>query len=156
MLKINPSKQRLSNIELLRIVAMFGVVLLHLNFGTFGIPDKFELLTMPTAVIQRIILEGLVISTTNVFVLISGYFGIRFKVRSMLKLLFQCAFFLFGIWGLMMLLGKESLGMANLARCLMFTNESVWFVKAYLGMYILAPVLNCFVDNCAKNSLLTY
>ena len=36
--KDQQSKRRQSNVELLRIVAMLGVVVLHINFETFGVP----------------------------------------------------------------------------------------------------------------------
>lgn len=150
-----PSRQRISNVELLRIVAMFGVVILHLNFGTFGIPDRNEIISSPISETLRILLEAICVCATNVFVLISGYFGIRFKIKSLLKLLFQCAFFFFGIWIIMMLLGKESFSINNLMKCLMLPNESSWFVKCYLGLYVLAPVLNRFVDSCGKKEFIT-
>lgn len=40
-------------------------------------------------------------------------------------------------------------------RCLMLPNESSWFVKCYLGLYVLAPVLNRFVDSCGKKEFIT-
>ena len=32
--------QRLSNIELLRIISMFCVLIVHADFGALGIPDR--------------------------------------------------------------------------------------------------------------------
>lgn len=153
--KDQQSKRRQSNVELLRIVAMLGVVVLHINFETFGVPTKNIMEAAPVSGIMRVLLEAIFIGATNVFVIISGYFGIRFRVKSLLNLLFQCAFFFFGIWIFMMSLGKVPFSLDNIARCLMLPHETAWFVKCYLGLYILAPVLNRFIDSCNKKEFIT-
>ena len=86
-------KLRLSNIELLRIVSMFCVLIVHADYGALGWPDQSELFSNTNYTIIRTIIESLAIVAVNVFVLISGWFGIKFKWNSLLKLLFQCAFF---------------------------------------------------------------
>ena len=45
------------------------------------------------------------------------------------------------------------LAMAN-PECLMLTNN-VWFVKCYLGMFIMAPILNAFVEKTDKRTFST-
>ena len=129
--------------------------MLHINFETFGVPAKNVMEGAPVSESLRVLLEAIFIGATNVFVIISGYFGIHFRVKSLLNLLFQCAFFFFGIWILMMSLGKVPFSLDNIARCLMLSHETAWFVKCYLGLYILAPVLNRFIASCNKNEFIT-
>lgn len=45
---INLVKVRLSNIELLRILSMLGVLIVHADFGALGEPTRAELLSTPT------------------------------------------------------------------------------------------------------------
>lgn len=145
---------RLSNLELLRILSMFGVLIVHSDFGALDTPTLQELQTEPLFCLSRILIEAFAVVSVNVFVLLSGWFGIKFKVKGLCYLLFQCAFFLFGIYGLCVVLGIESLGVDGIKKCLML-SDNVWFVKCYLGMYIFAPVLNMFVEKADRSVVKT-
>lgn len=134
---------------------MLGVVILHLNFETFGIPNEYDLESRPISVVFRVFSEAIFICATNIFVLISGYFGIRFKIKSLLNLLFQCAYFFFGICFLLILISKELFSLDNIEKCLMLPYDTAWFVKSYLGLYVLAPVCNYFVTYCNKREFIT-
>lgn len=141
------AKSRLSNIELLRIFSMFGVLIVHADFGALGNPTHTELFFTPVFTIMRTFIEAFAIVAVNVFVLISGWFGIKFSWNSLCKLLFQCAFFFFGIWGICSVCGIWNFGwMKSLYMCLML-SENAWFVKCYIGMFIFTPVMNSFIEN---------
>ena len=81
-------KVRQSNFELLRIIAMFMVLILHADFGALGQPDKAEIMNFPFAATLRVILEMASIVAVNVFVLISGWFGIRHSIKGITMSLF--------------------------------------------------------------------
>ena len=59
----------------------------------------------------------------------------------------------------MVLLGRKTLSINGLADCLMLT-ESNWFIKSYICLYILAPILNAFTDTISqklfRNTLLAF
>lgn len=86
-------RPRQSNIELLRIAAMLLILVLHANFFALGAyePEDFKTDPLPTA--TRILFEQAAIYAVNLFVLISGWFGIRTKTKSLTALMFQYAFF---------------------------------------------------------------
>lgn len=63
----------------------------------------------------------------------------------MLNLIFQCGFYSCGIYIVMLLLGLTTLKMRSIADCLLF-SDAYWFVKAYVLLYLLAPVLNAFIE----------
>ena len=86
---------RNSNIELLRILCMLMVVILHFNNNgaNTGIVNMPELLT--TRLTWGFLVESFCIVAVNCFVLVSGYFGIKLKWRSVLKFYLQC--FLVGL-----------------------------------------------------------
>lgn len=135
---------RQSNLELLRILAMCGVLLVHADFGALGWPDYRELTTETFYSVTRIVLEAFALVSVNVFILISGWFGINFRLKALAKLLFQCMFFFFGIYFTLVFCGVEQFGLGGLWRCLMLGNNA-WFVKCYIGLMIVAPVINAFV-----------
>lgn len=91
-------KVRSSNLELLRLLSMFFVLVVHADFQALGMPDRTEMTILPLFSVFRIIIEAFAIVCVNSFVLLSGWFGINFHIKSLCNLLFQCAFFLIGIY----------------------------------------------------------
>ena len=75
------SKERQSNIELLRAIAMFLVLWVHANFYSIGEPSYSDVLSKPLDSSLKIIFEAICISAVNIFVMISGWFGIHAKVK---------------------------------------------------------------------------
>ena len=70
-------KQRQSNIELLRLVAMFLIVVTHTNLFSLGRPKIDVFHTEPVWVSFRFALQSFTYIGVNLFILISGYFSIR-------------------------------------------------------------------------------
>lgn len=84
--------QRLSNIELLRCLSMFMVLLLHSSFLAFGMPDVEAIQSNPVLLGGQILQQGVGIVSVDVFVLISGWFSIKPKQKSICSFLFQIVF----------------------------------------------------------------
>lgn len=75
---------RESNFEILKIVSMLMIVSLH----TFQVLEKMSLDDLTAWRVLDMFGDSLCICCVNVFVLISGYFGIKWKARSFLSLVF--------------------------------------------------------------------
>ena len=145
---------RNSNIELLRILCMLMVTMLHFNhcanthFLSFpdmiGAGDKWAFL-----------LESFCIVAVNCFVLISGYFSIKLKWKSILKLYLQCLWmgtlaYLLCVW-----LTPETLSIKSLmGRFFAFTHNHWWFVVSYVCLMLFSPILNGAVQVLSKKQLL--
>lgn len=145
---------RQSNIELLRIIAMFLVLTVHADFWALGSPTYDDFLKSPFNTAFKTVVESISIVCVNVFVLISGWFGIKFSIKGLLNFLFQCAYFLFGIYIVMLLAGRADLTLKGIAGCFALTKVN-WFIKSYIGIYILAPVLNIFIQYASKKLFTT-
>lgn len=142
-------KERDSNIELLRLLAMFLVLVVHADFFSLGIPTQAEVVSSPINAFTRFFFESLSIVCVNVFVLISGWFGIHPSKKGFCNFAFQCLFFLFGIYVVLVLCRVTPLSAKGLAGCLVLLPWN-WFIKAYVGLYILAPVLNAYVKSADR------
>lgn len=147
------TNERASNLELLRVVAMLLVLVVHADFLSFGAPTLADLGAQPAAAYARFFVQSCSIVCVDVFVLISGWFAIRWKGRSLGALLFQCWFYYVGCALLLMGIGVVKFDAGTLAECLLFTRPEMWFVRDYLGLYLLAPVLNAFVENSSLRRL---
>ena len=141
---------RQHNLELLRITAMLMVLLIHYNLPVRGKPTPDTLQSDFIFSSVTIVLQSLLIVCVNCFVLISGWFGIRWKRRSLLNLVFQIVFWAVVCYPLLCLLphSVES-GVTGYAHSLLFK----WFVWAYFGLYLFAPVLNDFIDKSSTQRL---
>lgn len=145
-------KNRQSNIELLRLVAIFMVLIVHADFLALNVPTKEIVNANPFASFLRFFFQALSVVCVDVFVLISGWFGIRPSSKGFFNLLFQCVFFNCSIYIVMLLLGLTTLSANGIADCLLLT-DTYWFVKAYMLLYILAPVINSFIENSCTNHI---
>lgn len=145
-------KIRLSNFELLRIIAMFMILVLHADFWAIGAPDNQTFAATPLQAVTRTLIEMLSIVSVNVFVMISGWFGISASKKSFGNFVFQCLYFLLGIYGVMLLTGVVPLSFKGIAGCFAMTKIN-WFIKAYIGLYILSPVLNTFLQYRSKREI---
>ncbi len=144
--------KRQSNIELLRLFAMFLVLLVHANANALGYPDADDAHAFPVTTFIRSFIFGLTMVAVNVFVLISGWFGIRPTLRGLAKFCFQVFFVLTFVVVLGLVSGKSGVHGSMLLECFaLFDN--CWFAVAYLGLYLVAPILNAFVEKADKRIL---
>lgn len=125
------TKVRQSNIELLRFVSMILIMILHSDF--FSIPNP---------IVRWLFVMGGDLGV-NCFILISGYFTIRPKVKSFASFIFQILFFivignLLYIWG-----GRDSRISLNIL-------ELNWFINSYIALFFFAPVLNAFAEKATE------
>ena len=90
------AKVRESNIELLRNISMFMILVIHANFVALPKIGYEELMSNTTPSVVRYFIESIGIVAVNVFVLISGWFGVRPRTKSVLSFIYQILFFLVG------------------------------------------------------------
>lgn len=143
-------KQRQSNIELLRIFAIFFVLIIHTSIAAGGLlPSKDDIYSSTIVSELRIVLYSEVVCGVDIFVLISGWFGINVSKRGLGKYIYQVAFLLWGIYLVFLATGLTDYSWDNL-KISFGICEGYWFVMAYLGLYILSPILNAFTEKVSK------
>lgn len=128
-------------------------MVVHADFFSIGEPLWDDIEANPLKALSRIFIESISIVCVSVFVLISGWFSIRPTVKKQLGLLFQILFFYGGIYLCLVLLGYESTSLKGIAYVFMLLPPS-WFVKAYILLFLIAPVLNTFCEKVNKKEFL--
>lgn len=82
------TQERSSNIELLRILSMFLVLMIH-YIPSRTLPTHDTLAHDTLGTLFDLELRSISFVCVNCFILISGYFGIRWKLKSFSNLLFK-------------------------------------------------------------------
>lgn len=140
---------RQSNFEILRIIAMFFVLMVHANYMSINPPTAEEIDNDILASATRAALESISLLGVNLFVMISGWFSIKATVRGLSGLLFQVFYFGIGILLFLTIIGMEEFTIGRVYQIVML-HKSGWFVMSYLILYLLAPVLNKFSEYASK------
>lgn len=89
--------------------------------------------------------EALTICSVDIFVLISGYFLCtqRFKPSRIIKLAFAVLFYSVGWFLILTYVFQEPIARKALVKAFLpISYNQYWFISAYIGMYLLSPVIN--------------
>lgn len=128
--------ERNSAHELLRIFAMFLIVLYHLiSYYLYLLPhdsayDYIFEATLPTLHIGVIL-----------FILITGYYEIKPSIKGFFHLLFIVLVYYLPIELVRCIYNQE-----NVLNTLLFiTNTPYWFIRTYFYLYLISPILNTYL-----------
>ena len=142
--------QRDSNMELLRILAMLGILVVHTDFFALGAPTKEDCIESPFLSIWRFAIESATIICVNLFVMLSGWYGIRPKKKRFLEFIFQILFYNLLFFSIFTLLTSVNTFTRSGICSILLLDRKFWFVKAYLLLYIISPILNAFTEKASK------
>ncbi|WP_302614773.1 acyltransferase family protein [uncultured Bacteroides sp.] len=140
---------RQSNFEILRMIAMFLVLLVHANFLSIGAPSSQDICDNFIPSETRLLFQTVSLYGVNVFILISGWFSIKASIKGLSYLLFQVYYFGIIILGALTVMGLEQITIGRLYQIVLL-HKSGWFVISYVILYLLAPVLNKFSEYASK------
>lgn len=145
-------KSRDSNMELLRLVAMLLVMVIHASYRALPSPTPDSIAAAPVSSLLQIITESFSVMAVNVFVMLSGWYGIRLRWNRLAELFFQVLFF--GILCLGVLYAFTGVLPENAAKSILMLGEKdYWFIKTYIALYLCSPVLNAFVEKATSKQM---
>ena len=141
------NNNRQSNVELMRIICFLMILLHHLitqvSFSASEILGVNGLLSPQKT--YAIALNGFCYIGVNVFMLITGYFGIIFKWKGVLKLYLLLVFYAFFQCLCQAYIGPYHFSLGSIKYIfLVFTNfarTNLWFMNCYIIFYFLSPMI---------------
>jgi len=143
------NKIRESNIELARIVAMAAVVLYHFVCWGFFPEAGMSLETIPSGGKETVmILTIFLMFGTNLFILISGYFGIRLTWKKFIAYWGLCTFY-----NLFQIIVAKDLSISSIAHCFLISCTKNWFFQAYLWLLLGSVILNAAIESMSAQKL---
>lgn len=140
---------RNSNVEMLRIVIMFGILLWHVTMHGYGMAKELP----AEHGFMNSLCIALFVPCVNLFVLISGYYGIKLKLSSIARFEAQAVFYSYAI-AVVMYFAFHDLGAPLITVSLPVLGKRWWFLTTYLMLTLAAPVLNEGVKRLTKRQLL--
>lgn len=147
---MNAIRYRDSNMELLRITAMLLVVLFHIDFINFNFPEnQLDIFNQPLSAYLKIWGVCATYTCVDIFILLSGWYGIHPKKSRFLEFIFQVLFYSSISYALFLIFDEDVKFSWNFLIHILITDD-YWFIPVYIILYCFAPVLNYFAENASK------
>lgn len=144
------SKIRESNIELLRIMTIIGVIVLHYNNKLIG--GAFEYVEYRSVNFYILnILESIFVCAVNVFIIISGYFYYNTEKRNLwkvIKLLISVMILNIVKYIITAVAFREN--SISIIKLIFHLIPSNYFIILYIVVYILSPYINILIKSIDK------
>lgn len=148
-------KYRDSSIELLRILAIFFILISH--YSSHGSIDKIFLEFGFNKIILIISVLGNL--GVDIFIIITGYFLIKskFKLSRLIQLLLQVFFYSSIIYLVFVFFGATSFSMKGIIKAFFPTIfKEYWFFTAYVSLYLIYPYINKMLLSMNKKVYIKY
>lgn len=144
------SAKRNSNVEILRIVIMFAILLWHVTVHGFGLAR-----IQPGGTIDYQFLNSLCaalfVPCVNLFVLISGYYGIKLKSKTLVRFELQAIIYASAVY-FTISLADHDFNVYYFIKDALFPVMGFrwWFLTTYIMLFILSPILNEGISRLTK------
>lgn len=134
---------RESNIELLRILCIIGILMMHTFGSVYGTVSGVNL-------VYGTFINSICNTGVSIFVLISGYFGIKFNIRKIVSIEMTTVFYALLSLAVQHFVG-EIISIKDIFRsCFPVSSKIYWYITAYMLMMIFADYINLIPEKLDK------
>lgn len=149
------ANKRASNIELLKIISMIGIIMLHYFNEDMGGVSAFAIFPGFLWIFSKL-LQSLAVPLVNCFVLITGYFMIErrnLSLRKPMDLFLITAWYGLISYGISLLCGIHSFSLSGIIYATIpFFAGKRWFVETYIILIMFAPFVNKVLISISKKA----
>ena len=152
-LKTRDAMKRNYGVDLLRLLAMFMVLCLHV-YGHGGILERLPQLSAKYETVWLV--ECLCICCLNCYMLISGYVGVcaRYRYSNLALLWLRVLFYSLLITAVAKLFLPSAVGLRDWVQSLLpVLFNRYWFFTAYFAVFLMMPLLNTACTALSKRQL---
>ncbi len=145
--KTSSTAARDSNVELLRILCMLLIICGHIIM-THKYEDTFD-----TSWYINQTIRPFCSVAVNVYILISGYYGIKLKYRKLLNINWMVTFYSVAFLMLSIILKIHTFSFTkDWMQLIPVVTKQYWFITIYFILCLISPFLNTLTENLDKNS----
>lgn len=136
-------KTRNSSIELLRIICIFGIIVMHtIAYGGDELSQMNRYLLIFVNCFTNL--------GVTCFMLISGYFGVKLRLEKLIQLDLMIIFYSICHIGIRFLLGVDTGAMDLLSAVFPILSNQYWYMTAYFIIVILSGYINQIPERLSK------
>lgn len=138
----NFSKEHFSGIDILRCLAMFMIVILHILYHGKILNNISGIQSLPYE-----FLESLCYGAVDLFAMISGYLLVfsKWKLSRYFILYVQVAFYTILFAFIAKYFDGKSLSAKDWLQAIVAVIGNYWYITAYIGVLTIMPILNAFL-----------
>lgn len=147
------TKERETNIDLLRIVAMLLIIFSH--YVQHGGVALIQAVTVNKFIGLFFSIGGKL--GVDIFILISGYFFAKtsLSLSKICKIDLKLIIYSLGITLFLYVTGFDVFSISYVVKDIFpITTELYWFITAYIGLYLISPILKMIIQQVSKDTLL--
>ena len=143
------TKQRNSNFELMRIIAMLMIIITHIIYYGNTIQNS----TNSTFTLINELIRFLTIVHVDLFVLLCGYFNskTKFKLSKVINLYSATFFYVVVIMIILGCFHLEKFNYMSYIRGFLLIDDFYWFIKSYIFLYLISPFINKLIQGLKQN-----
>ena len=146
--------ERNSSIEVYRILATFAVLVFHFNgWLVGGMPKHFDADNISIFRLSQAVIESFTCICVNMFLIISGFFGMKLKWHSILRMCLLLASVHIPFYVVDCLFFSEQFEIKTFFRKFLVISNGGYFIQCYLMLMFLSPVLNSYIEKYSKSGL---
>lgn len=137
------AKKRNSSIELLRLVCIFGIIFMHtIAYGGSELSENNRYILIMVNCVTNL--------GVTCFMLISGYFGVKFDLAKLVKLELMVLFYSVLHLLIRLVLKTPVGGMDVVSTAFPILSNSYWYMTVYFMIAIASPFLNQIPEKLTK------
>lgn len=141
------ARKRNSSIELLRILCIFGIIFMHtIAYGGDKLATYNRLLLIAVNCITNL--------GVTCFMLISGYFGVSFSLKKLIRLDLMVIFYSVAHLAIRFALGVDTGKTDILSAVFPILSNLYWYITVYVILVILSPFLNRIPEKLSRDAFL--
>ena len=145
---------RNSSIETYRILATFAVLAFHFNgWLVGGMPKHFDIDHISVFRVSQAVIESFTCICVNMFLIISGFFGIKMKWQSILRICLLLASIHIPFYLVDCYFFSEQFEIKTFLRKFLVISNGGYFIQCYLMLMFLSPVLNSYIEKYGKSGV---
>lgn len=152
-MQTSQTKERNSSIELFRILSILLVIIVHFN-GWFLANTGEKPISSIESIAQTLV-TSLSAVCVNCFLIISGFYGLRLKIKSIWNIYITLISIYVPFYLAECIITKSFSATQLLSKFIVFNTES-YFIQCYLMLMFLSPILNTYIQSHNRKNILRY
>jgi hypothetical protein len=135
---------------------MLLVITFHVDFISFDFPtNQLSIYSSPFSAYLKLWMTNATFTCVDVFILLSGWYGIHPRVQRLTEFLFQVFFYSILSYSLFLIF-DANVQFSWHFLCHIIVTDDYWFIPIYLSLYLFFTGSQCLYQKCQSTPISDY